>query len=117
MTEQEVIKLIAMRISSIAGVAFYTLPVTYQECNLKSAKEILQLIREADYKSLPEVAHELNEQFPRIAKARDYVRLAKDQGLPSGIKFGGNPISDAYNGGYLEAQQDMLKANFRKVEL
>jgi hypothetical protein len=46
-----------------------------------------------------------------------YVRLAEDQSPPSGIKFGGNPISDAYNGGYLEAQEDMRKAIFRKVEL
>lgn len=65
------------------------------------------------------------DQILTLIKQDGWVRLAKGQSLASGVKFGGNLISDAYNDGYWDAQQDMVKVReengrqvaFRKVEL
>jgi len=42
---------------------------------------------------------------------QNYVRLAKDQSLPS-VR---NAVNKSYND-YMLGQEDMLKANFRKIE-
>ena len=88
------------------------------------ADQILSLIREAGYKSPKEFASFLASIAEEtLKKAREgYVKLANDQSLPVNpyvvLNFSGEGLAEfAGNCGYTEGQEDMLKANFRKVEL
>lgn len=66
--------------------------------------------------------YEKADQILTLIKQANYVRLDPDQSLPEN-PYHPNPlreydhqITDAGMIGYGEAQQDMLKAGFRKIE-
>ncbi len=103
--------------------------MTEQADYLECADQILALIKEA----LPELAkeagyiplHSLNEtigvkSLHQWAKANGYVKLAGDQTIHEELLIlPDNYNLDAYKGrraGYYQAQQDMIKAGWRKVE-
>lgn len=91
MPEQEAIELIAMELCKRDNNIWSGLSDTYYHSRAKIAFDVI--------------------------KQAGYVRLAEDQSLPNKWTYAGNVHGDDYNSGYSTAQQDMLKANFRKVEL
>jgi len=52
MTQEDLVKQMARRVANIAGVAFETLPIKYQDRNIRTARELVQLVMEAGYVKL-----------------------------------------------------------------
>jgi len=88
---------------------------------LINPQDISDMAKEMGYKSPEEVDAACNDASNMTLEAIEmgkistgYVKLAEDQTLPK-FSFSEEPPNMRF--GYQQAQQDMLAANFRKVEL